>query len=520
MPAIFKPYLSNRPPRLLYTPPPAPPAPSSTALLADLAAARAGNASPAAITALGSAGLLGSVGYTAGAEGLLGTLSLNPYTAIPAAALLVAELTGLIPSFAGKPKLLDSAQAAQRLLGSPFLPLQRLGERIAIFVKNGVPLSTGDPAYQQEIRTAVQGTVRSILAQYPLAGTPESVDALVNRAITSQTGVSATNSLNQLLARSAVLAPQKPASAPLPPIIASSISSAAPISSSSLPAGTPDEVKRLFQQARQYLGVAEEIELGACIALTIGAILTDGVTASLATTCLKKLFLQKAFEAAQQVIGNIITYIESFYRQPARPLNPLTPLTPLASQPGGVPGSPAALIRPQPGTPGEPPSPAPLVLHQPCETCMTPTQRAKYRAQRDELKREIEIETQQDTDQQLDQIQSELDALKSLEGQPSSGRNIQQELEHKRALERQLDQLQQQRGEPTEQPGDVPVVKEPLEQIPIKQRQPDAAEAITFCVGCQSNEDAILFLNGEPSACSVIPGSTKPLIPQGDMHDG
>lgn len=141
---------------------------------------------------------------------------------------------------------------------------------------------------------------------------------------------------------------------------------------------------------------------------------------------------------------------------------------------------------------------------------MTPKQRALYRQEQDQLKKEIQIERQQNTDQQLEQIGQELEQLQELEQQPLSQRDVSKELQRKAELQAQLDQLGNQTAEQPSSPA--PFVPANIEQFPIPQRQP-SQEPITFCVGCQSNEDAILFLNGEPSACSVIPGSTKPLTP-------
>ena len=507
--ALFQ---SKNPPRVLYTPPPPPPPTAATGRAAQIEAlieqARSGSSS--ALAALGGAGLAGSIGATYVPEAGLYALTLNPYTALPAAALLIADLAGIIPSFAGKPKLLDTAQAAQRLLATQFRPLQDLGAQIAIFAKNGVPLSTGDPAYQEQIRQAVAGTVNTILAQYPLVGTPAQVDQLLRRALTSQQGTQGTAQLEQLLARSALLAPQnaaRPAAAPLPPLIpsgAASVPQNAPQPSQPAPAGLPGELLGLWNSFQRYATAFEVGELAACLGSIVIAVTTESPTAAaFGVKCLEKLLITVVSQGAIQIVEGFRNYA----RQLEQSLRGKTP----GRQPGSAPQMPPTPV-PQPGVN---PQNVPLVLNQPCEACMSPTQRAQYQREQQQLQKEIETETQQDTQQQLDRIQQQLDQLQQLEQQPLDQRNVQQELQQKQQLRQQLDMLSNQRGEPAPPGQPAPLVEISPEQVPIQQK---ASEALTFCVGCQSNEDAILFLNGEPSACSVIPGSTKPLIGGDHAH--
>jgi hypothetical protein len=89
---------------------------------------------------------------------------------------------------------------------------------------------------------------------------------------------------------------------------------------------------------------------------------------------------------------------------------------------------------------------------------------------------------------QLDDIQRQLQDLASKEQQPAGQRNIPAEIAQKQKLLNQLHDLQQQ-----------------------NQPQP-----VTFCMTCQSHEDAIMFLNGEQAACNVKPGSTQ-MEPAGNV---
>src|SRR5579863_4145712 len=66
----------------------------------------------------------------------------GPYAVIPALAFQLAELLGVFPSFAGKPKLLDTVQAIGRLAQSQNPEIQQLAANLAIYARNGVPLST------------------------------------------------------------------------------------------------------------------------------------------------------------------------------------------------------------------------------------------------------------------------------------------------------------------------------------------------------------------------------------------
>lgn len=156
----------------------------------------------------------------------------------------------------------------------------------------------------------------------------------------------------------------------------------------------------------------------------------------------------------------------------------------------------------------------------------------QIRALRDQLNDEIQTEQRQLMDQRgqqnrVNQIRDQIDQLKQLEKVPPSQRDIPSELALKHRLMNDLDNLE--RGQPALQIPNQPTAPELRGPGPQGGGQPQEqpgnqpalghahpTEAVQFCVGCQSQEDAILFLNGEPAACSVIPGSTTNVeVPHG-----
>jgi len=453
----------------------------------------------------GAGALAGSIGFASE----LGALTINPALAIPGAVLLIGELTGLIPSLAGKPKLLDTAQAAQRLLSSPFVPLQLLGQRLAISVKNGVPLSTGNPRLQAQIRQAIQGTVQTILSQYPLAGSAGSVDTLLNRALTSQFGPSATAQLNQVLTRSALLTaparqpsarPNLPALPTFTPFQPGPLSVARlqpamygetpglPAPQPNLPPNTPAPLSRLVNMLHQIEPTTAE-QIAGCVALALAG------QEELAAPCLEHVAVRVVGQGAANLVASIRKFISNQFGHG----------TPLRS-------------RGQQTTNGTRPAPI-LDQQKPCPECergLSAEQRAQLARERAELQKEIQTEQGQQATKTLDQVQQQLDTLKNLESQPLEQRDIQSELQQKNQLQSELDALSGQGSQPGQSPSPVPGQPAPMlqqnqaaQQVEQEIEQQQSSEAVQFCVGCQSGEDAILFLNGEQSKCSVVPGSTK-----------
>ena len=185
-----------------------------------------------------------------------------------------------------------------------------------------------------------------------------------------------------------------------------------------------------------------------------------------------------------------------------------------------------ALFTRQPQPAGPPPGLPVPILDQTsdCPSC-TPRGRLQKQLQEQEQRtlRDIEREQGQLTEEQLSQQSDELSKLEQFETQPASQRDIQKELSQKNQVLQQIRQEQSQIGG---QPAPQPSGPQPAPGQPAPQLQPESSQTaqreieselheqhdhtpVQFCVGCKSQEDAILFLNGEPSQCSVIPGSTK-----------
>lgn len=137
-------------------------------------------------------------------------ISLDPYLASVEAVLLALQAAGLIPSldpldyiisaFDGKPKLEDTALAALRLQASPWWPLRALGNNLQIWVKNGVPLSTGIASDRQELSYWIQGTIDSLEPIVYNRFNPYSLDHAIWLAMTSQFGDQAIRQLNSEIA--------------------------------------------------------------------------------------------------------------------------------------------------------------------------------------------------------------------------------------------------------------------------------------------------------------------------------
>jgi hypothetical protein len=237
-------------------------------------------------------------------------------------------------------------------------------------------------------------------------------------------------------------------------------------------------------------------------------------------------------------------FYDSFHDTTGNLINP-------APQSGTTPtGGPTIPFQGYAITPTTPPPLAPLIDSQ-CAACGGDLE--TLTEQRGELAKEIETEQQQSFQQKSQQRAQQLQRFQQLEKQPADQRNIDDELQQKQQilndLDQQIQQLQQQmRNPPGQQPGNYPPPAEPgtsplinrpppvqvvpvqpqpsaqpggqPEQQPLFQQRPQPGtmpnpeHAVTFCVGCASQNDALLFLNGEPSQCSVLPGSNPQLEEQ------
>lgn len=420
------------------------------------------------------------------------------------ARILADLLTGL---FSGVPKLLKTTEAVARLAQSTLPQFQQLARNLEIWVRNGVPLSTGDP----KLRAQLTGWINGTLTQSGLGLTPAQVP-LVNqtlwRLFASQTALPA-RALDALVqsfqrvnqARGSVtgvsLPQPTPPRPPAPP--------------------PPPAVHHARELARGIQDQQVAAEVGGCLALAL-------VNPEAAAFCLGEVAKSVLETGARQILQDI----RNLFRPTRQPQQPPPPFQPPPSHP--------LMELTQDGT----------GFKIPCPSC------DRIARQRGELQQEIETETQQDISKKLDSIQQQLDRLHQLEGQPSQFRDIPKELGQKQQLAQQLDQIQREAqqgsGQPQLQPpppsgqpmkpppprtghlelvcppgftqcrtdtqcetfGDCMPVSE-LGGEPAPQGQETPTPKLQFCVGCANEEDAILFLNGEPSACSVIPGSTKQL---------
>jgi hypothetical protein len=145
------------------------------------------------------------------------TIDLDPYLLSVQATLLLLQQLGLIPdlnpldyiisAFDGKPKLEDTELAALRLQVSPWWPLRALGNNLQIWVRNGVPLSTGIVADRQELSHWIQGTIDSIEPIVFNRFNPYSLDHAIWLAMTSQFGDQAIRQLNDEIANQHALGP-------------------------------------------------------------------------------------------------------------------------------------------------------------------------------------------------------------------------------------------------------------------------------------------------------------------------
>lgn len=142
---------------------------------------------------------------------------LDPYLLAVEATLQLLQQLGLIPdlnpldyiigAFDGKPKLEDTELAALRLQASPWWPLVALGNNLQIWVKNGVPLSTGIAADRQQLSQWIGGTMDSLEPIVFNRFDPGSLNHAIWLAMTSQFGDQAIRQLNDEIANQHALGP-------------------------------------------------------------------------------------------------------------------------------------------------------------------------------------------------------------------------------------------------------------------------------------------------------------------------
>lgn len=221
--------------------------------------------------------------------------------------------------------------------------------------------------------------------------------------------------------------------------------------------------------------------------------------------------------------------------------------------------------QPQPIPPMNPQQPSQqreIIDPRDCPTC-NPQQREQFhdlQQQQRDLQRELQTEKGQQQGKTLDDQRQQIDKLKDLETQPVQSRDIQKEIEQKMGLLNQIgnelaalqhaidgnpgspptNEIEDHTGhdhamdDGSNPPGQNPPATQPYtpgeviepdrgqstgqlseleheqeEQQIFLQQQPvgsggDPTKAVKFCVGCVTQDDALRFLNGEPSACSVM----------------
>ena len=494
---------------------------------ADRAALARGGFNIADSSALGAAagaGLLaGSIGVTSGLEGAsLGAIAINPAFAIPGAALLIGELTGLIPSFSGRPKMLDTIQAVQRLAQSRDPEIQQLARNFMIYVRNGEPISSSNPRVQAQIRDWIAGAIGTILSRAGLQNNQNAVgelDTVLRHVLTRDTSTPA-STLDATIARltgSAMPSPitgldtRQPASQPLarraPYLQPSAPSPMPPMpvsgQSGQLPANTPPGLAQIVMQAARSLAHNEWLRLVGCVGAFV-------VNEGFGLRCVEELLAEVVYQEGKRIVQAARDFMQSFQRGVTQP----------------------------PPLPISPPQPAPLLdTKTPCPSCDRVGRQQLQRLDEQEQRviRDIRTEQSQDIEERLSQQEQQLTQLEQQETQPAAQRDIGRELEQKRALQTQIQQERYQLESGGQQGGQLPPGGEPAPVLKEDQRQEIQHEIhdelehedmrskeerpITFCMGCKNEEDAIMFLNGEPSACSVMPGTTK-YIGQGAQNGG
>ena len=459
----------------------------------------------------------------------------------------------------GKPKLLDTVQAAQRLAGTNSVALRLLALQFAYLAQNDVPLSSDAPGVQSLISRLVSQAVQGLEQEY--GWTREHAAAVVTTYITGQPqaycGAHCWNVPKQATTApppgSGQGSPPPGQGQPSPPISALPLSPqtmASPPSWTGLRNPTPPTAIRCQPGDPGY---PDCLSLFPRVPVHVKGAIAGGAAALLAGQ--PELIPAGAAvgarlaEEAQLGFEGVKDFVAHFYRQPAggfgqgpqgqeqpQPQYQPTPAYQPAPQPSYVPSGPPPLI-PQPAT-----QPAPILdTEKPCLTCQTGTQPrlSELRGQQGDLEQSQLIEQRQ-----------EIERLRGLERQPAQLRNIPQELQEKQALlqqvQQEIEQLQrgqQPGGEPSEGPNPPAQPAQPATgqpPAPIFQEQPGqqyqrleqeaqsireqeeelypsvhpqkpegespfSPNAVRFCVQCTDQLETHRFLNGEPSECAVIP---------------
>jgi hypothetical protein len=149
-------------------------------------------------------------------------------------------------------------------------------------------------------------------------------------------------------------------------------------------------------------------------------------------------------------------------------------------------------------------------LNVPCAAC------GPLREQETELEQELQTERQQQQEQQQQEQQQQIERLRQLERLPPEQRNIPAELAQKQQLLSriqgeiaQMAQAETPQGAafPVHAAGEVPSLPAEPAQPALAQlaqpAQPAHTEPVRLCLMCETQADALKFLNGQPASCVV-----------------
>lgn len=257
-------------------------------------------------------------------------------------------------------------------------------------------------------------------------------------------------------------------------------------------------------------------------------------------------------QTADKVAGYLQPLNRFFSNQALNDYTGMSEARDLANQIGIAQKPLGTTIAAQPSA-GNARQPLEIIDPRDCPSC-NPHQaqeKALLTSQRGQLQDELRTENQQHQDQQDQQRQQQIEQFRQLEHQPAQQRDIPNEIQQKMNLLQQvgneLAQLQHEidnqtpggggnpppatqtgsypspsaaipaggggttiYGQPEDTEGTEDEHQHELEekQIFIQQNPSDhggdPTKAVKFCVGCVTQNDALKFLNGEPSACSVM----------------
>ena len=277
----------------------------------------------------------------------------------------LADLPNLISFFqhlfSGRPKMLDTQQAAARLNASPWWPLRAFAANLGIWVRNGVPLSTSNSKYQAQLSGWKHGTDVSLMSLAPRQLTNiYALNSLLNLALTSEYGPRATTALNYVVnvaVRQSAAPPPPPPPSPKPPTVGESFCQLQPAicaAIKSLIAQHPEiaaDLKALQTWIEAHQTLTWIVSLGGCL-IYMAADEPRGIV------CLQKLYYEfiatSVYQTAKRNVESILSWFGAQQQKPPPP--------PPSQQQNKPPPPPGPLPTPKPlplPTPKSPPPPPP-----------------------------------------------------------------------------------------------------------------------------------------------------------------